>query len=216
MTRVIARIQGHPLRADMHARLVESLAPLPTEVSLHSSTPPNPWLGYRQALSDLPDCSHVVLLQDDAEVCANFAPAVEQIAEAHPDTPVCLFLAYLPRATASEATKAMRLNKRYAAVNFRDFVPVIAILWPKHKAQEMLDWTQDNPKLPGNPAPRSDDSVIGFWMRRTKQTVLVSVPSLVQHPDTVPSLIGKRAAWGRDRGRVALFLAEDGLHYDWK
>lgn len=215
MTRVVARIQGHPSRADLHPALVASLAPLEVTVSLHVSAPPNPWLGYRQALTELPDCTHVLVIQDDSVVCANFAPALEQIAAANPDVPVCLFLAYLPRPTATAATKALRLNQRYADVNFRDFVPVIAILWPKHKAEEMMAWTESNPKLPGNPAPRSDDSVIGFWMRRTKQRIRVTVPSLVQHPDQVVSLIGRRAAWGKDRGRVALYLAEDGLAYDW-
>jgi hypothetical protein len=199
----------------MHAPLVEALAPLETTVSLHTSVPPNPWLGYRQALTDLPDCSHVVVIQDDARVCANFAAAVEKIAEANKDVPVALFLAYLPRVTASDATRAMKLNRRYCDVNFRDFVPAIAILWPVHKAQEMLIWTDGNPKLPGNPNPRSDDAIIGVWMRRTRQRIRATVPSLVEHPDLVPSLIGRRAAWGKDRGRVALFMAEDGLLYDW-
>ena len=199
----------------MHGPLVEALAPLETTVSLHSSTPGNPWMGYRQALTDLPECSHVLVVQDDARPCANFAAAAEKIAEANEDVPVALFLAYLPRVTASNATRAMKLNQRYADVNFRDFVPAIAILWPRHKAEEMMAWTEANPKLPGNPNPRSDDAIIGYWMRRTRQRLRVSVPSLVEHPDLVPSLIGRRAAWGKDRGRVALFMAEDGLAYDW-
>lgn len=201
----------------MHPALVESLAPLEVEVSLHSSVPPNPWLGYRQALDFQPaGFSHVVVIQDDATVCQNFAAAVTQVAEANPDTPVCLFLAYLPRPSATEATKAMKFGKRYCDIHFRDFVPAIAILWPVHKAQEMLAWTNGNPKLPGNPNPRSDDAIIGVWMRRTKQRIRASVPSLVEHPDLVPSLIGRRAAWGQDRGRVSLFFCDgDPLSYDW-
>lgn len=200
----------------MHPALVESLAPLEVQVSLHSSVPPSPWAGYRQSLTFQPaGFSHVVVIQDDAVVCANFAAAVTQVAEANPDTPVCLFLAYLPRPTASAATRAMKLDQRYCDVNFRDFVPAIAILWPVHKAQEMMEWTANNPKLPGNPAPRSDDAVIGYWMRRTRQRIRATVPSLVEHPDMTPSLIGRRTRWGQDRGRKALFLAEDGLSFEW-
>jgi hypothetical protein len=201
----------------MHPALVESLAPLEVEVSLHSSTPPNPWLGYRQALDFQPaGISHILVIQDDSVVCQNFAAAVTQVAEANPETPTCLFLAYLPRVTASSATRALKLNQRYCDVNFRDFVPAIAILWPVHKAQEMLAWTAENPKLPGSPNPRSDDAIIGVWMRRTRQRIRATVPSLVQHPDQVVSLIGRRHAWGKDRGRVALYFCDgDPLNYDW-
>ena len=70
-------------------------------------------------------------------------------------------------------------------------------------------------RLPGQPNPRSDDAVVGRWMLVTKQTIRATVPSLVQHPDMEPSLIGRRPAWGKDSGRVALHLAEDALDYEW-
>jgi hypothetical protein len=144
----------------------------------------------------------------------NFGAAVRKIAERHPSTPVVLFLAHLPKRTGSEAVKAMKQKRRYVTLFIRDFCPVVGMLWPRHKIEEFLAWTKTG-KLPGGPNPRSDDAVVGRWMLQTRQRILATVPSLVQHPDEEPSLIGKRAAWGRDRNRVALFFAEDGLHYDW-
>jgi len=211
--RVIARIQGHPSRTHLHEPLKQALE-LSAEVSIHESEPPSPWDGYRVCLSDLPDCSHLLVIQDDAVPCRNFGSAVEQIAARHPSTPVCLFLARLPRRTSRDATLALKAGQRYVPLFIRDFCPVVAMLWPKEKAEEFMFWARDA-RLPGQPNPRSDDAVVGRWMLMTKQTILVTVPSLVQHPDMEPSLIGRRPAWGKDSGRVALHFAEDALSYEW-
>ena len=208
-----ARIQSHPSRAHLHQPLADSLG-LPTEIVIHESDPPSPWDGYRLCLSNLPDSSHLVVLQDDATVCTNFAEAITEVARFNPDTPVVLFLAHLPRRTAKDAVKAMKSRQSYVQLFIRDFCPVVGMLWPTHKAHEFMEWTKSG-RLPGQPNPRSDDAVVGRWMLTTKQTIRVTVPSLVQHLDQEPSLIGKRAAWGRDRGRTALFFAEDGMAYQW-
>ncbi len=106
-------------------------------------------------------------------------------------------------------------RQRYVALSWRNFMPVIAVLWPRHKAVEFAEWADRNPQLPGQREPRSDDAMAGMWKMRERETVLASVPSLFEHPDEEPSLIGKRASWGQDKNRVALFLADDGLDYDW-
>src|SRR6476659_10130273 len=76
---ILARIQAHPAREHLHGPLAESLG-LPTEVSLHSSDPPDPFAGYRACLSDIPaDVTHLLVIQDDTVVCRNFAGAVDCI-----------------------------------------------------------------------------------------------------------------------------------------
>lgn len=144
----------------------------------------------------------------------NTGPAVEQIAASNPEIPVCLFLARLPRRTSQKATLALKHGQRYSPVFWRDFVPVVAVLWPVHKAREFMAWAE-NASLPGNPNPRSDDAVVGRWMAMTRQEIRVTCPSIVEHPDMEPSLIGRKPAWGRDSGRVALHLAQDALDYQW-
>lgn len=221
MTRVVARIQGHPSRSALHDVLVESLAPMPTEVSLHSSDPPNPWAGYQQALRDPPDCTHLLVLQDDTVACRNLPRAVDLIAKSKPDDPVALFHSYLPRNNLVDLLKMMKwgggpyLRSRYAK-----FWPVIAVLWPVDVSQDFLRWTEDNARrLPGAPnLVASDDAVFGEWGRSTQATLWVTVPSLVEHPDVEESLIGRRALWGKDSGRRALkWIGPDAdpLEIDW-
>lgn len=213
---VVARVQAHPARSHLHQDLCAALAPLSVEIMVHESDPPSPWAGYKVCLSDLPDCSHLVVVQDDAVVCPNFGSAIEQVAQANPDTPVVLFLAHLPRRTARDAVRAMKVHQRYVDLFIRDFCPVVGMLWPKQKAAELLHWSSQYPnRLPGGEGARSDDAVVGRWMLQTRQRIRATVPSLVQHPDMEPSLIGRKLAWGKDRGRVAMFFAEDGLSYDW-
>jgi hypothetical protein len=151
------------------------------------------------------------VIQDDAQVCANFSAAVTQIAASNPDTPVVLFLAQQPRRTALLATRAMKARQRYVNLFIRDFCPVVGMLWPREKTLQLLDWSEKG-KLPGGLGARSDDAVVGRWMLTTRQTIRATVPSLVQHPGTVPSVKGSDNASSRF---TALFFAEDGLHYEW-
>lgn len=214
MQKVVARIQAHPSRSHLHGLLADSLH-LPAEIVLHASDPPSPWAGYQCCLSDLPDCTHLLIIQDDAVVCANFGAAVERIAEQN-NVPVVLFLARLPSRIAGLALRAGKRRECYLDTTMRinDFLPVVAVLWPRQKAEEFLEWGTTHP-LPGHPHPRSDDGAAGRWACLTKQLIRFTIPSLVQHPDMEPSLIGRQPAWGRDKGRVALMLAEDALAYPW-
>lgn len=208
---LLARVQAHPSREHLWPALYEALSPLPVEVLVHSSDPPDPWAGYRACLSGLPDCSHVLIVQDDAQPCVNFVPALEQIAERHPDIPVCLFMGSQP---ASAATKARRLMQRgvvrYIPLGPASFVPLVAVLWPKAKAEEFLHWSRSGHTT------RADDGNAARWMKTTKQQIMVTVPSLVQHNDFVPSVKGGRDhVYGAESWRQALFLAQDAADYEW-
>lgn len=125
---------------------------------------------------------HAVILQDDVLVCRNFTPAVEKIIEVHPDIPVCLFVSGMKTKTLRNYMRAVRSGLRYSNIWFQDFLPVVGVIWPRAKVEEFLEWSVDA-KLPGMPNPRSDDAVVGSWMKFTHQKVLATVPSLVQHPD---------------------------------
>lgn len=215
MARVVARIQAHPSRTELAEALAASIG-LPVDISYHASDPPSPWDGYKQALSDLPVCTHLVLIQEDALVCENFAAAVEKIAEAKPSEPVCLFLGGLPRGTSSDALRALKRGQHYVRLRLRDFCPVVAVLWPIEKAQEFMAWGATDPYIPGYPNAKSDDAVVGKWMMMTRQLIWATCPSIVQHPDNVVSIIGRRAAWGKDKSRIALQMVQgDPLNIDW-
>lgn len=210
---MIARIQGHPTRAHLHQPLADSLG-FETEIRLHSSDPPNPWLGYRACLSDLSDCSHLLVIQDDAEVCVNFTPAIEQIAAASPDKPVVLFLSSHPPRLAKAARMAAKYRNVYVDSRLRinEFMPVVSVLWPRHLAEAFMAWADANPRKLGHGAPRSDDSVAGRWAALTNQAIRVTVPSLVEHDGSLESVKGAPTAASTFR---AWFLAENALDYEW-
>ena len=63
---------------------------------------------------------------------------------------------------------------------------------------------------------RADDGNVARWMKQTRQEFLVTVPSIVEHDDFTPTVKGGNAeTQGRDRARVALFLADDARDHEW-
>ena len=174
--------------------------------------------GYMKCLELLPELGHVCVLQDDTIPCINFVPALELIAAANPDTPVSLFLSKTPRRTYN--LSLLRSGKsRYVTVHQQDLVHVVALLWPVHKAQEFVDWINENPKrIRGDQLSTSDDANVSRWMQLTKQQIRCTVPSIVQHPDDVPSIVNQtKVRGGADAGRTAAHWIGDGdpLELDW-
>lgn len=209
---LLCRIQHHPSRAELLPDLLKALEPLYVEVSTHEAIPPDPWGGYRQCLSNLPGCSHVLVLQDDALPVPGFAQAVERVAKRHRENPVCLFLGAAPASTATLIRRALqqRKERRYFPLLPATFVPLVACLWPRSVAQEFLSWSKTHK------VTRADDGNAARWMRQTKRQFFVTYPSLVEHNDYVPSVKGGRPHRpGAESWRRALFLAEDASAYDW-
>ena len=152
------------------------------------------------------------MIQDDVVVCKNFAGAVDAISFSNKDHPVVLFLGGYPQGTARKFMRALTRKDSYVWMHRSPIVPLVAVLWPKHKAEEFLSWADDHAKL----MTRADDGNAGRWARDTFQEIRVCVPSLVEHPDMVPSVKGgQQARWGKDPQRKALIVAEDGLAYNW-
>ena len=210
---ILARIQGHPARSHLHDTLAASLQ-IPTEVRLHSSDPPNPWAGYRACLGDLPDCSHLLVVQDDTKVSLNFGEAISRIAAQNLNLPVSLFLMPQPLRIARQAIREVKSRHLYFDAHFRinEFCPVVGMLWPVEKAAEFLRWVEENPRRLGHREPRSDDSVVGKWCANTHQTIRFTIPSLVDHMADQPSVKGGPTPASSMK---AIWFAEDGLNYDW-
>jgi GR25 family glycosyltransferase involved in LPS biosynthesis len=167
------------------------------------------------------DSPYAVVLQDDTVVCKNFTPALERIIEVYPDIPVCLFVSGNKTKTLRHYTNSMRAKWRYAPIWFQDYMPVVAVLWPRHKIEEFLEWSTDR-KIKGLAEPyRSDDAVVGAWMKFTHQTVLATVPSLVQHPDDTLSVKWNAeskvpSGTGNKRRRAFWYIGDDDpLDLDW-
>lgn len=202
------RVQSHPSRRGIRGRLLPGLAGMPVEIVETDFEPPNPWKGYLTCLDAPPeDCTHLLIVQDDTVTCRNLTPALEKIAQVEYEVPVCLYLGGLPMRTRSAALRAGKEGARFVDVHMGDFLPVVAILWPRQKALDFHAWGRD--KLHGLRRRNgqvieelSDDAMGGRWMRHTRpaQRVVATIPSLIEHPDDVISTIARK-----NTGRTALF-----------
>jgi hypothetical protein len=126
----------------------------------------------------------------------------------------------LPNQSLKDAREALIKGDRYIRARpAAKFVPAVAIIWPLESAARFLEWTESGVRLPGHPGNvRSDDACLAEWVRRKRETFWITCPSLVEHPDNVDSVKGRNnAAWGKDKGRVALsFIGErDPMELDW-
>ena len=99
----------------------------------------------------------------------------------------------------------MMRGKRYVWHGYSPYIYLVAMLWPRQLAVEFLAWADEHAK----PTARADDGVVAAWAKAVKQEFRVTVPSLVEHPDVVPSVKGgaQKARAGADSARVALFFA---------
>lgn len=208
---ILARVQGHPSRGALHQRLLPLLEPIPTEVLLHQSDPPDPWAGYKRCLTDIPDgVSHLLVVQDDAIPCPGFAEAVRRIAVRWDDVPVCLFMGAFPASTATRIRRAAP-TVTYVPLGPTSFMPLVCVLWPADLARSFLTWSKTAKGM-----TRADDGNAARWMKATRQTVMVAIPSIVEHDDYVPSVKGGRKhVFGAESWRHALRLAASGSDHDW-
>lgn len=215
MTKIAARVQHHPDRVELLPPLLHHLAPFTPEVVEHSSEPPDPWAGYQRCLADPPDCSHLLIVQDDALPAPGFADVLPTIAAANPDRPVCLWLSAVPAATAARA-RAAHGKRRYISLGPAAFVPLVAVLWPRPVVTAFAEWAQTASGL-----TRADDGNVARWVRQMpreqKPEFVVCVPSIVEHNDFTPTVKGgtRKESRGLSSDRVALLLADDARHFEW-
>lgn len=213
MTAVHVRVQHHPARADLLARLLPRLRPYKPSVVTDPGGPvASAWRCYRACLATPWQGDRLLIVQDDAWPATGFATALNKIVAAHPESMVALFMAGAPYRTARQILLAARAGRHYTAVHPSDFAATVALLWPREDADAFLAWTDTNLKK----HTVGDDNVVGAFLKATGRRVVVTVPSIVQHPDDVPSLIGRRHANGRNRYRVAAsFYDGDVSRLDW-
>jgi hypothetical protein len=176
----------HPSRADLLSSF-DGLDPIVYEDPEPDGVP-SPWRTYRYALANFPDgASHLVLMQDDAQPVEGFLEAVDRAVAARPDDPIVLFV-------SRQATRSTRLlfqacadDESFFTLHPQEWVPVVAVVWPRTAAAEFLEWALK--RFPAD-RRRADDAIVGDWARSTGTRVVGTVPSLVEHPDEVDSLIG--------------------------
>jgi len=221
VTRVSLAIQTHEVRAEMAETLNGCLggrADIVFDPDPGSS--PSPWRTYRLALERTPAwASHRMVIQDDVLVCEHLVDAVEAAVRARPDRVLAFFVAGNPLNHRRAVAAAEAADWSWAELDLTTWIPAVATCWPVRLIEPLLSWFDAQ----GFPAAfTADDEIIGRFLRQRGEAVLAAVPSIVEHPDTVVSLVHghRRAHDGLDPGRrAAVWIGDrgicDGRLVDW-
>jgi hypothetical protein len=203
LTAVSFAIQAHPKRGDLAAELAAKIG---GDVDVVMDPDPDsvvksPWRTFRHLFETTPaGATHRAQIQDDAVICRNYRRAVELAVEARPDRILVFFVGGNPYQHAQAVREACSNDESWAELSYAHWLPVIATCWPVALIPELFEFN-DRQTWPERFS--SDDERCGRFIRDIKHNPLASVPSLVEHLDEQPSLIGRRALGGRDPGRVA-------------
>ncbi len=200
-----AVIEHHPSRSELLPELLSALAPL--EVAVVSEERQQPtfanWVVYRRALEAAPvGSSHVLVLQDDAQPCGRFVEAVEAAVLARPEDPLVLCLVGNARAAGRELCAAHERDEPFATLYRLAWMPAVAVVWPVELVERLLA-VVDHARW--HVEQKADDGILWRAMVGLGVHPVATVPSIVEHPDTIPSVDGRhRARNGRDLSRVAV------------
>jgi hypothetical protein len=202
-------IQAHPARAELAEGLLDCLGAGEIIYDPDPGAPPSPWRTYeacvRRGLELGTDS--ILVIQEDVLVCGRFLEGVELALAARPDNPVAFFVPGKLPAYINAIYRVRRDGGVWAELPTGSWCPVVATAWPRALAEGLLEWAATNRP----PAWRADDEIAGRFLYYVNTPVMATVPSLVEHPDTEPSVMNghKRVGDGRDPGRRAYYFIGD-------
>ncbi len=202
MVRLATVVQTHPDRVEVLPRLLPLLDD-PLVVTDPGGAQSNAWRCYRQCLrADVGDATHLLIVQDDAVPCSHFTASVLAAIEARPNAAIAFFVSPQCRRSSHAMTMALKKREPWADWSRADFWPTVASAYPIGVARALADWVDAK-----KPDSRGDDAPCGDYFRtHPGTTALLAVPSLVQHPDDVPSLIGRKYMSGKNPARLAKYF----------
>lgn len=194
-------IQHHPSRAALIPELVERLG------GAEVVTDPDPEAKLPSALRTNLECirrcpddvTHLLVVQDDAWPCDDFRARAEPKIEEKPEAMIAFFMPGVGE------HRRLMMRAHAAGEGWTrlpiTWAPTVALCWPVDRAREFLAFAEERYDLTKQ---KGDDGPVGKYRERHKTEAWAVVPSLVQHPDVVPSLMGRTAAGhGRNRARLA-------------
>lgn len=189
-------VAAHPSRARVMARRLRDLAIADYEMVLDPDPGglPSAIRTYMAALEtaaawgagggDRP----ALILQDDAIPHPDVARHADMIVRKHPEALVALYVGSAHAGGRTIRHDAAR-GKRFAALPLRHFVPTVALIWPAGAPAAFLAWIAANPRRDDR---YQDDETVKEWRCASRPRPILayaSIPSLVRHDNTLPSLL---------------------------
>lgn len=151
---------------------------------------PSPWRTAQYAWSITPDdATHRLVIQDDAIPCAGFLDRLAATIHAKPDAPLALFFGInaFPLDLVAYETALRSCEPFYAIPHGAPWIPCVGLVLPAGHAHDLARWGA------GAPHPAADDRIVGEWAHARGVQVYATCPSLVDHDDEAPSLMGGSA-----------------------
>lgn len=168
--------------------------------------PPSAIRTYVECLRSLPpEVTHRLVLQDDVALTAAFHTKVELALAERPGHLVALFVPGMGL-HGRMVRDAARAGSRWCQLpRSANWVPVVALAWPRELAEAFVPFAEQwiATRAARRMSTVGDDPVVGRFVREHKLSVWATVPSLVEHPDLVPSLVKQRSYHGRNPARRA-------------
>lgn len=198
LTRLSVAIQHHPSRPGLPERLLGRLDYFRGQtmcdagmIDLVTDPEPDavasPWRTAHHAWSTTPPgCTHRLVIQDDAVPCAGFLDRLAAVIAAKPTAPLALFFGIhsYPLDMVAYETALRSCAPFYALPTGAPWVPCVALVLPRTMALSVAAWGA------ARPHPMADDRIIGEWAHDQGVQVYATCPSLVDHDDEAPSLMG--------------------------
>ena len=187
-------IQHHPSRAELLPRL--KLPQAEVVVDPEPDGIPATWRTYRACLERAPRKGHLVVIQDDVLLADDFEELVAAAVADCPCRVLCLFVSRQARLDVQPIEWAAHVGESFVKLNpLTHFVPTVAIAWPAEIARAVADHADR--RRWGHRARRADDAIVKEALVALGLDAWATVPSLVEHPDDVYSLMGGKGGSGR-------------------
>lgn len=196
--RLAGAIMHHPSRPHLPVRLLGALSDservrrirvVTDPVPLLSVKDVSPWRTYRLCLEQAPpDCSHYLILQDDALPCPGFLDVAALAISHRPNEVISFFINFLAHASATKLVQTATLCSAWSELDPQErFLPTVATVYPRELVDDLATFHTDQVN------PIADDEITGRWRRERGHRVWITIPNLVQHDEEEASvLLGHR------------------------
>jgi len=174
--------------------------------------PPSAIRTYIECLREIPpEATHRLVVQDDAQPHPEFRARAERALRERQEPLVAFFVPGMGLHGRHLKQAAKEQRDWIELPRAANWVPTVALAWPRELAEAFVPFAEEH--VARRAARRmhtmGDDPVVGSFARAHGLTVWATVPCLVEHPDTVPSLIRGRNYEGTNPARRAAVYRAD-------
>lgn len=133
-------------------------------------------------------CTHKLVLQDDVILCDGFLGKVHAALLDKRESLVTFYVGRYPGGAARSIVAALLAGHPWADIGLDSWTPCLALAMP-------IEWGWDlagvSDRISFPPAFVADDALVSHWRQeRNHSSCWATVPSLVDHDNTVASLMG--------------------------